>query len=78
MKLRIINSRQTVRHEVSWIDLVTTDGGMIILPEHSPMVATLAINKELSFKTKDGRLLHVKVINGGIIEITRTQVTVLL
>lgn len=78
MELRIISSVQTILYRVNWIDIVTTDGSLVILPEHAPMVATLMPKKEFVFECKDGSIEHVLVEKNGIIEVTRTDATVLL
>ncbi len=78
MKLRVISSSKTEHYHISWIDIHTPSGNAIILEGHTSMVATLTSGRKLVFKLKTGETESIAIIKPGIIEIQRTQITILL
>ncbi len=63
--------------QVNWIEAQTPTGNFTILPGHAPMIVILAPNKELTMELDDGSTT-LMTIAGGILEITRVSVILVL
>ena len=61
--------------EVDWIQVHSEDFFMEILPNHSPLVSSLAISK---MTIKNGSDYSIYAIGGGIIRVARGKTTLLL
>ncbi len=66
--------RRVFQETVNMVIVRTTDGEMGVLPGHIPLVAPLAIGP-LRIKTGDDE--RKAAVNGGFIEVTAQQVTIL-
>lgn len=78
MKLHIVDPEQSQTFEVTWIDIYTPQGNMIVQPEHAPTIQMLIPGKPLTFRLKTGKEESIMLIRNGIIEITRTDATAVL
>lgn len=77
MKLLIVSPFAKKSFDVAWIELNTPIGNFVIQPGHAPMVLTLSPYKEITFCLTSGKQESF-AIKQGIIDITRTQATLLL
>ncbi len=51
--LKIISPEKTITHSILWIELNTRVGNFIVQPGHTPMIVTLAPNKEIVMNRYD-------------------------
>lgn len=77
MELHIIGPTSSQSFAINWLEAHSTTGNFVIKPGHAPMIALLAPNKELSMELPDGSLTLL-TIPGGILEVTRTSITLIL
>lgn len=77
MKFTIMSPTSLQTVDVNWVEVETEQGNFVIKPGHEPMIVMLAQNKELSMELTDGSNT-ILTIAGGILEITRDKVTLLL
>jgi F0F1-type ATP synthase epsilon subunit len=77
VELKIIGPTSSQTIEVNWLEAQTEQGNFTILPGHAPLIIILAPNRELSMELRDGSTT-LMTIAGGILEITRTAITLLL
>ena len=77
MELHIITPQKIQKYTITWIDLHTPEGNLIIQPNHAPMVLVLSPGKEVTFCLKNGKQESVMVTQ-GFIEIMRTHATMLI
>lgn len=77
MELRIISQRYQKKHQISWISITTHSGSLVIQNNHAPLIASLAEKTECSFLI-DNDTTETLLIQKGIIEVTRTCVTLLI
>jgi F0F1-type ATP synthase epsilon subunit len=77
MQFTLIGPTSTQTLEVKWVEVQTREGNFVIKQGHIPMIIALAPNKELSMELNDGSTT-VMTIAGGILEVTRTAITLLL
>ncbi len=77
MNFTLIGPTSSQTLEVKWLEVQTLQGNFVIKPGHAPMIIILAPNKEISMELKDGSTTVMTVV-GGMLEVTRTDVTLLL
>ena len=77
MKLSIIDTEKTVEHTVSWIELNTAVGNMVIQEQHAPIIIELAPGKDLVFELDTGEQQSMS-ISHGVAHVTRLQVKILI
>lgn len=77
MNFTLIGPTNSQTLEVKWLEVQTLQGNFTIKPGHAPMIIVLAPNKEISMELQDGSTTLMTVA-GGILEVTRTDVTLLL
>lgn len=78
MKLHIFSPETSQTYNITWIEIFTPHGNMIIKPEHAPTVQILIPGKPLTFKLKTGKKESVMLIRKGILEVGRTSATAIL
>jgi F0F1-type ATP synthase epsilon subunit len=66
-----------VTAEIAWLELNTPTGNYVIQPGHAPMILALSPRKQLIYALKSGKE-EVIMVERGIAEITRTNITLLL
>ena len=77
MKLQIITTQRVIEHEVSWIELNTPVGNMVVQHGHAPMMIELRAGHELIFEKHDGKQDSIMIIQ-GMAHIKRHEVKILL
>jgi F0F1-type ATP synthase epsilon subunit len=77
MELQIVSPKQHRVLNVLWVDLNTPLGNMIIQELHQPMVLSLVPGKPFTFAV-DNTTVEAIAIKIGIVEITRSRVTLIL
>ena len=77
MELTIITPKRTQTHTIAWVEVNTTEGNFVIKPGHAPIIAILAPDQPLIFCLITGKQESF-LIPQGILETTRTHVTVLI
>ncbi len=77
MQLSIISPTKKEIFDVAWIECNTPQGNFVIQPGHAPTILTLSEHKPFVYCLKNGKE-EVIMIKRAIVEITRSQVTVLL
>ena len=77
MELKVISPEGTNIYKISWLELNTKIGNFIVQPGHTPMIVSLALDKEVVFCLENG-VQEKFTPNTGIAEITRTSVRLLL
>jgi F0F1-type ATP synthase epsilon subunit len=77
MKLQIIRPTRSQELEINWLEAQTTEGNLVIMPEHEPIIVLLAPNKELSIEHWDCTRT-IMTIAGGILEVTRNAITLII
>jgi len=78
IKLIIISPTSRTELEVVWIEANTAIGNFIIQPDHIPTTLMLSPEKELIYCFETGKHETITLEKGGILNITRTEATVLL
>ena len=77
MQLTIISPLKKEQYDIAWVEFNTPLGNFVIQPGHAPTAFTLSEKKQFVYCLKSGKE-EVVIVNHGIAEITRTNVTVLL
>jgi F0F1-type ATP synthase epsilon subunit len=77
MKLKIIGPEGAQAHDILWLELNTQAGNFVIQPGHTPMIVSLAKDKEVVYCLNNGQQESFSP-TGGFAEITRTSATLLL
>lgn len=62
---------------VSWIELETDHGSLIIQKGHRPLIVSLKALSEIKFQT-DQQLVEIMGIVGGIVEVSRNSVIIVV
>jgi len=78
MKLRIVTPVAFFTYTVDWIELNTLDGNRIVQTGHTPAIFVLAPNYDLIFKTHTDGVQTFSISHGGIVEVARQEVTVIV
>lgn len=77
MQLNIVSPTEKKTIEIEWIDLSTTIGSFIILPEHAPVIFRLSPESLAIFSLGEDKQ-ETLIIKTGIAHVTRESVTLLL
>jgi len=77
MELKITGPEGTQTHEILWVEINTRVGNFIVQPGHTPMIVSLAPDKEVIFCLKNGKQESFTPTS-GIAEITRDSAILLL
>lgn len=77
MQLQIVSPEKQQTIEVAWVELNTPTGNYIIQHGHAPMALVLSEKQPFIYAHKNGKE-EIMMVERGIAEITRTQVTILL
>jgi len=77
MELRVVTSQHIQKYIVTWIDLYTPEGNLVIQPNHAPIILILSPGKEVTFCLKNGKQESI-MVSQGIIEVMRTYATLLI
>jgi len=77
MELKIVSPEGIQKHEILWLELNTKAGNFVIQPGHTPMIVSLAEDKEVVFCFTNGKQESFAA-QAGVAEITRTSATLLL
>ena len=78
IKLIIISPNAKTEHAVVWLEANTSKGNFIIQPDHIPTTLMLSPGKELVYCFQTGKHETITLEKGGILNVTRTEATVLL
>jgi F0F1-type ATP synthase epsilon subunit len=76
MKLNIVSPFAQKTFDITWIEINTPAGNFVIQPGHAPMVVALSAHKDITICLTNGKQQNF-FIKQGIIDITRTTITVL-
>lgn len=77
MKLIIVDVEKTIEHDVSWVELNTPVGNMVIQEGHVPIIIELQPEEELLFETLEGKKDSL-IITQAVAHVTRSEVKILL
>lgn len=77
MQLILVSPEKKDVIEVAWVELNTPSGNYIIQPGHAPMALALTSKQPFIYAHKNGKE-EIVMVERGIAEITRSQITILL
>lgn len=77
MKLKIVTTQRVIEHEVSWVELNTPAGNMIIQQGHAPMMIELQSGHELLYQKVDSSQDSIMIVQ-GVAHIMRHEIKILL
>ncbi len=77
MELTLIGPSRTQKMTIAWLDAQTPQGNFVVKPGHAPMIVVLVPNSELTIGQDDDSTT-IMTIDGGILQVTRTAITLLL
>lgn len=77
MKLILVSPAKINEFEIEWLEAQTENSNFVIQKGHAPFLAILGHNKEISLGLQDGSNT-VMNIPGGIMEVDRDKITILL
>jgi F0F1-type ATP synthase epsilon subunit len=75
--LTIVTPTSTKNMIISWLELTTEHGSLVIQKGHRPLITTLKSPSEIKFEL-DGGLVEVMGIPGGIAEIRRSSAMIVV
>ncbi len=78
MILNIISPETTETFTITWLEVFTPKGNLIIQPNHAPIILTLLPNEKMTFCLKTGKQESITTTKPGILEITRTEATAVI
>ncbi|MBA3752504.1 hypothetical protein H0X06_07025 [Candidatus Dependentiae bacterium] len=77
MEFKLIGPTSSRIMNINWLEAQTASGSFVVKSGHAPLIAMLAPNKELTVELHDGSTTIITIVN-GILEVTRTSITLLL
>lgn len=77
MKLSIIDTEKVMVHNVTWVELNTHAGNMVIQQNHVPMIIELTADHELLFELTNGEQKSI-IITQAIAHVTRSEIKILI
>lgn len=77
MQLNIASPAEKEELQIAWLECETTQGNVVILSGHAPIIMTLTPLSTILYRLKSGKEESRKIIN-GVIHVTRSTITLLL
>jgi F0F1-type ATP synthase epsilon subunit len=77
MKLFLFGPDIKKNYEILWLEVEATVGNFVIQDGHAPLLLILKPDQEIIFSLHNG-IIEKYLIPGGILEITRSDATLLL
>lgn len=77
MNLTLLSPTSSESFEINWLEVETTQGNQIIAQGHAPTILLLTPRRELTIELNDGTKTVI-MVDGGILEVTRTTATLIL
>jgi len=77
MKLTIITSNATDEHSISWVELNTPTGNIVIQEKHAPCILELKPNEPALFQLTSGKQQTIN-IQHGFAHILRDRITIII
>lgn len=77
MKLSIVTSSSTDEYTISWIELNTPTGNIVIQEQHAPCILELKPNEEVMFQLSTGKQKSV-TIQHGFAHVSRKKITIIV
>jgi F0F1-type ATP synthase epsilon subunit len=77
MQFTIMGPTSFQTMDVNWVEVHTAQGSFIMMAGHAPMIVIVAPGKDLTVELTDGAI-KTMTIAGGILEVTRIWITLLL
>ncbi len=77
MQLQIASPTEKSELQIAWLECETSQGNMIILTGHAPVIMTLRPLSTILYRLKSGKEESKKIIN-GVVHVTRSTITLLL
>lgn len=77
MKLNIVTSSSTDEYTISWIELNTPTGNIVIQEQHAPCILELKSNESIMFQLSTGKQKSV-MIQHGFAHVLREKITIII
>ncbi len=77
MQLIVITPEKKELFDITWVECNTPGGNYVIQPGHAPTIFSLSPHRPFIYCLKNGKE-EVIMVKLGIVEITRTHITLLL
>jgi F0F1-type ATP synthase epsilon subunit len=77
MKLTIITSSTREEQSISWIELNTPTGNIVIQEKHAPCILELTPNEQILFQLTTGKQKSI-TIQYGFAHILRDKITIII
>ena len=77
MLLQLVGIDQKEQFNVTWVELQTLIGNIIIQPQHAPMILQIQQNSQIRFCLDSGKQKTIDIL-AGIAHVTREDVTILI
>lgn len=77
MILNIIKPKETIHHEIVWLEINTPVGNMIIQKHHAPMIVELQPHKEIAYQLANGKQQTMS-ISSGFVHVTRSEIKIII
>lgn len=80
MKLTILSSTESYQYDVSYLEVETSVGNFVILEGHAPLLLLIAPKKPVTYCTFENpeSLERLTAMHGGILQVNRSQATLIL
>lgn len=77
MKLNIVTSNNTDEYKISWIELDTPTGNIVIQEQHAPCILELKSNEPILFQLSTGKQKSI-TIQHGFAHVLRDKITIII
>ena len=77
MILNIISPKETIHHEIVWLEINTPVGNMVIQKHHAPMIIELEPHKEIAYQLVTGKQQTIP-ISRGFVHVSRTEIKIIV
>ena len=77
MKLNIVTSNDTSVYSVSWVEMNTPTGSIVIQEQHAPCILELLANEPIIFQLTTGKQKSI-TIEHGFAHILRDKITIIV
>lgn len=78
MKFIIASPHFTKEYTITWLEVTTPQGNLVIQPGHAPIILVLSAEKKMTFMLDSGKEEVIHLNNLGFLEVQRNEILALL
>ncbi len=76
--IEIISPIELKEFTIEWVEIESPTGSFVVGPLHSPIISVLKKRGFLTYKLKDGDMVKIEIMGGGLFKMAENKAVLLL